>query len=161
MKQLALAIILVLTLGLALLPGVAWAGHVFAKGSDVKVRSGDTGSGHGPHFIGHERNARPIPGHGPHFIGHEFIRHPRTIHRHDFVHHEVHVHHHFVHHGFFHPQFHRLIHPHFGPAVIIVDPTPRPIWIPGFWHWDGFRWVWVPGHWVFPGHRLVPRNPCD
>lgn len=140
MKRLALAIILVLTLGLALLPGVAWAGHVFVKGPDVKVHSGDTGSGHGPHFIGHERNARPIPGHGPHFIGHEFI---------------------FVHHGFFHPQFHGLIHPHFGPTVIIVDPTPRPIWIPGFWHWDGFRWVWVSGHWVFPGHRLVPRNPCD
>ena len=147
MKRFALAIVVVLTVGLALPPGVAWASHTF----HARVRSNDTGSGHGPHFIGHERNARPFPGHGPHFVGHG----------HPFVHHKLHVHPPFVRHEFLHPHFFGLIHPDFGSPVIVVDPTPKPVWMPGFWHWDGFQWVWVPGHWAFPGHRLVPRNPCD
>ncbi|MBI3628202.1 MAG: YXWGXW repeat-containing protein [Candidatus Rokubacteria bacterium] len=37
----------------------------------------------------------------------------------------------------------------------------RPVWVPGFWTWDGFEWVWVPAHWVIPRHQLLLRNPCD
>ena len=59
--------------------------------------------------------------------------------------------HFFIHHGFFAPGF----------TFIVVDPAPRPVWVPGFWRWDGFDRVWVPGHWFVPGHRLLLRNPCD
>lgn len=58
----------------------------------------------------------------------------------------------FVNHGFVHP--HRFfIHDGFiplrdGSTVIVVDPVPQPVWVPGFWWWSGFQWVWVPGHWA-------------
>lgn len=129
MRQVSLA--LAVAVGLTLLPGVVWAGHL--RGVHREVSDGATSWGRGPHSIGHERNARPFVGHGRHFVQH----------------------------GFGHPHFHGLIHPHFGPTFIVVDPPPGAVWVPGFWHWDGFRWVWVPGRWAFPGHRLVPRNPCD
>lgn len=29
----------------------------------------------------------------------------------------------------------------------IVAPAPQPVWVPGFWAWNGFTWVWVPSHW--------------
>lgn len=56
------------------------------------------------------------------------------------------VHHHFIHHGF--------IDPGFAPSVIVtnqvvvVDPVPQPVWVPGSWWWNGFQWVWWPGHWA-------------
>jgi len=28
--------------------------------------------------------------------------------------------------------------------------TVTPVWVPGFWSWNGATWVWVPGHWVTP-----------
>jgi hypothetical protein len=31
-------------------------------------------------------------------------------------------------------------------TVIVVRPFPHPVWVPAFWHWNGFAWVWVPGH---------------
>src|SRR5678815_1929878 len=29
-------------------------------------------------------------------------------------------------------------------------PSPRHIWTPGYWHWQGGRHAWQPGHWVEP-----------
>lgn len=41
--------------------------------------------------------------------------------------------------------------PHSGSAVIGVNPAHQPVWIPGFWWWNGVQWVWAPGHRAFPG----------
>lgn len=40
---------------------------------------------------------------------------------------------------------------HNGSTVIAVHPAPQPVWVPGFWWWNGFQWVWAPGHWAVPG----------
>lgn len=64
-------------------------------------------------------------------------------HGHPFVHHKVFVDPHFRglrHHFFF-------AHPNVGSTVIVVEPTRQPVWVPGFWWWNGFQWVWAPGHW--------------
>lgn len=34
-----------------------------------------------------------------------------------------------------------------SPAPRAVVPRAQPVWVPGFWAWDGFSWVWVPPHW--------------
>lgn len=36
------------------------------------------------------------------------------------------------------------------PAPYEVVPPPRPgfAWNPGYWAWDGYRYVWVQGRWV-------------
>lgn len=70
-----------------------------------------------------------------------------------FVHHPFVFHRHFIHHGFFPPPV--------GSTVIVVEPVPHRVWVPGFWRWDGFQWVLVPGHWAFTGQSLLLRNPCD
>jgi hypothetical protein len=38
-----------------------------------------------------------------------------------------------------------VVFPFFAPAPVIV---PRPVFVPGFWSWNGLSWVWVPGHWA-------------
>ncbi len=128
MTRISLALAFVLMVSLTLPPGLAWANE---------ARS--TGSGHGPHSIGHERDARPFVGPGQHGVGqerdsrpHELNSLPSSIHR-------------------------RTGHP-FGSTVIGV---PRWVWVPGFWWWDDFEWVWVPGYWAFAGRTLFFRNPCD
>lgn len=45
---------------------------------------------------------------------------------------------------FFRPGF---AHPYFRPPVHAVKPLHSPVWVSGFWHWNGFGWVWVPGYW--------------
>lgn len=36
--------------------------------------------------------------------------------------------------------------------IIGVAPSPRHVWIEGYWRWDG-RWVWIPGYWVESPHE--------
>jgi hypothetical protein len=39
------------------------------------------------------------------------------------------------------------------PGVVERRPTPPGqglIWIEGYWHWDGQRYVWRSGHWAVP-----------
>ena len=36
--------------------------------------------------------------------------------------------------------------PAFIPAPVIVA---QPVWVPGFWAWNGVGWVWVPGRWAW------------
>jgi hypothetical protein len=38
------------------------------------------------------------------------------------------------------------------PVVEVVPPLPAPgyVWQPGYWNWDGVRYVWVPGAYVVP-----------
>ncbi len=31
--------------------------------------------------------------------------------------------------------------------VIPKRPTPRAVWIPGYWKWKGNKYFWAPGHW--------------
>jgi hypothetical protein len=33
---------------------------------------------------------------------------------------------------------------------VIERPSPHHVWISGYWHWAGHRYVWVRGHWVRP-----------
>lgn len=48
-----------------------------------------------------------------------------------------------------------------APIVEVVPPHPAPgyVWRPGYWSWNGFRYVWVPGVYVVaprPGVVWVP-----
>ena len=55
-----------------------------------------------------------------------------------------------------------------APVVETVPPPPAPdtVWTPGYWSWNGVKYVWVPGQYVvapFPdaiwiGGRWVPRG---
>lgn len=55
-----------------------------------------------------------------------------------------------------------------APVVETVPPPPAPgtVWTPGYWSWNGAKYVWVPGQYVvapFPdaiwiGGRWVPRG---
>ena len=31
--------------------------------------------------------------------------------------------------------------------VIGAAPSPRHIWVPGYWSWTGRRYTWMAGHW--------------
>ena len=62
------------------------------------------------------------------------------------------VHTFFIRHGFIHPQpfvHEGFVHLRNGATVVVVDPAPQPVWVPGFWWWEGFQWVWAPGHWAW------------
>jgi hypothetical protein len=44
------------------------------------------------------------------------------------------------------------------PEVVEVRPAAPfggAVWIPGYWHWNGYRHVWVGGHWSAPRHGWV------
>src|ERR1700761_5138598 len=57
------------------------------------------------------------------------------------------------------------------PAAVAETPPPPPapssVWMPGYWSWDGARYVWVPGQYVVPpfpgaiwlGGRWVRSGP--
>jgi hypothetical protein len=34
--------------------------------------------------------------------------------------------------------------------VVSVQPAPGAVWIPGYWAFDGYRYVWVSGGWQMP-----------
>src|SRR5690242_2031050 len=44
----------------------------------------------------------------------------------------------------------------FGPPppprreVVVVRPSPRHVWIPGYYRWTGHRYAWVNGYWTMP-----------
>ena len=40
--------------------------------------------------------------------------------------------------------------------VIIAAPSPRHVWVAGYWTWSN-GWQWVPGHWDVPPQRLAQR----
>ena len=45
--------------------------------------------------------------------------------------------------------------------VIVSRPSPRHVWLPGYWTWRGGQHVWVEGRWELPprGHTVwvAPR----
>src|SRR6476659_3010147 len=51
-------------------------------------------------------------------------------------------------------------------AVVGKAPSPRHVWIPGYYNGVGGRYVWVPGRWMVPPRagvvwvapRWAPRN---
>lgn len=58
-------------------------------------------------------------------------------------------------------------------AVYVASPPPAPlaevqsgpanpgsVWVGGYWHWNGVRYVWIPGHWEAsqPGYAWVPAS---
>lgn len=34
--------------------------------------------------------------------------------------------------------------------VIVARPSPRHVWIPGYYRWVGERYVWERGYWALP-----------
>jgi len=58
------------------------------------------------------------------------------------------------------------------PAPVVETPPPPPapqaVWTPGYWSWNGVRYVWVPGRYVVPpfpgavwiGGRWVAHGPA-
>ncbi|HEX6545092.1 MAG TPA: hypothetical protein VF023_02215 [Bryobacteraceae bacterium] len=43
----------------------------------------------------------------------------------------------------------------FGPPrpprqVVVVRPSPRHVWVPGYYRWVGGRYVWANGYWAVP-----------
>ena len=51
--------------------------------------------------------------------------------------------HHPVDHRFARPQVIIIIN-----EVIVVEPGPKPVWVPPHWHWTDAGLVVVPGHWT-------------
>jgi len=41
-----------------------------------------------------------------------------------------------------------------------VAPSPRHVWTPGFWQWNGVRHVWSPGHWQEPPQVGMSWEPA-
>ncbi|MET0850657.1 MAG: hypothetical protein ABW020_05955 [Candidatus Rokuibacteriota bacterium] len=50
-------------------------------------------------------------------------------------------------HGHFHGRF---VHPGFHVYTPYVRHQVGPVWVPtpGYWAWDGWRWVWATGYWA-------------
>ena len=39
------------------------------------------------------------------------------------------------------------------PEVVVYQPGPGYVWIPGYWAFDGAHYVWLGGRWGYPPHR--------
>ncbi|MBV9491171.1 MAG: YXWGXW repeat-containing protein [Verrucomicrobia bacterium] len=54
-----------------------------------------------------------------------------------------------------------------APPPAVVEPAPPPppgvryVWVPGYWHWNGYRWTWRKGHYTTrprPSAAWVPAH---
>jgi hypothetical protein len=36
------------------------------------------------------------------------------------------------------------------PEVIVAQPSPDAIWVPGYWDYNGAQHVWIGGFWSIP-----------
>jgi surface antigen len=36
------------------------------------------------------------------------------------------------------------------PEVVVAQPTPDSVWVPGHWEWNGAQYVWIQGYWAVP-----------
>lgn len=43
-----------------------------------------------------------------------------------------------------------------APVEVIPPAPPGYVWNPGYWAWNGFRYVWVQGHWVAAAPVYAP-----
>ena len=34
--------------------------------------------------------------------------------------------------------------------VVLAQPSPRDVWIPGYWTWRSDQYQWMAGHWELP-----------
>jgi hypothetical protein len=50
--------------------------------------------------------------------------------------------------------------PQVRQEVIVARPTPRHVWIPGYWRWRTNKHVWVAGHWEAPPRERVVYVPA-
>jgi hypothetical protein len=56
-----------------------------------------------------------------------------------------------------HPKFHHgktvivapRAHPFLAPRPVVIVRQASPLWVPGYWAWNGFGWVWMPGYWTW------------
>jgi hypothetical protein len=47
---------------------------------------------------------------------------------------------------------------HIGPPAPRVErrpppPSPRHVWVDGYYRWDGRSYIWAPGYWAQPPRR--------
>lgn len=135
MKRTGLAIVLALAVGLALSPRALWADPGFRGGFQGSFTSGHGFAGRAPHF-----GMQTFSGHqGFHHGFHPGFRHGFNR---GFFHRQP-----FAQHKFFNSGF--VFSSGFWPgSAVVFDPVPQPVWIPGFWAWNGFQWVWIPGRWA-------------
>ncbi len=43
--------------------------------------------------------------------------------------------------------------------VVPTRPSPRHVWVRGYWGWDGYHHLWVPGHYVVARHGYTYVEP--
>lgn len=36
------------------------------------------------------------------------------------------------------------------PDVIVAQPLPNSVWVPGYWEWTGAQYAWIAGYWAVP-----------
>jgi hypothetical protein len=61
---------------------------------------------------------------------------------------------------------HAQVYVRIGPPAPRVErrpppPTPRHVWVDGFYRWDGRAYVWAPGYWTVPPRaraRWIPGH---
>lgn len=51
-----------------------------------------------------------------------------------------------------------------GPPAPIYEtvpaaPGPGYYWVPGYWSWNGYRYVWVHGHYAYPPYAGAVWRP--
>jgi hypothetical protein len=39
------------------------------------------------------------------------------------------------------------------PEIIVAQPEPNVVWVPGYYAWDGRAYVWIGGRWAHPPRR--------
>jgi hypothetical protein len=44
--------------------------------------------------------------------------------------------------------------------VIVAQPSPRHVWIGGYWRWQGNRHIWIAGHWELPPREHAVYVPA-
>lgn len=42
--------------------------------------------------------------------------------------------------------------------VVPVLPSPRHVWQPGHWQWNGYNYIWVRGHYIIVEPRFRHRH---
>jgi hypothetical protein len=72
--------------------------------------------------------------------------HPKFHHNHTF-HHDPKSHHGRVHGKtvIVAPRAHHF----FAPRPVVIVRQPSPLWVSGYWAWNGFGWVWMTGYWTW------------
>ena len=47
-----------------------------------------------------------------------------------------------------------------APDIVVAQPSPYAVWVPGYWDWNGYQYNWMAGCWTVPppGFRVYVRG---